>query len=662
MPYAALPRPSIGLGLLQAILRRDGIPSTVLHANLWFAEKVGVPAYELLATHAAAQQLMGEWTFAEAAFPEAGARKWDDAYLEELRFAFAHLAEHTGKPDLAGEVLPGLRAAAGGFVDVVARRVLETGARVVGCTSMFEQHVASLALLRRVRELDPTVVTLLGGANCETVMGEATHRCFPWVDYLVSGEADGIITPLCRLVLEHGRDVPAEALPRGVLGPAHRIVGEDRSRANGSLVLPRLPRALFRDLDALPVPAYEDWFDQLAQSSVGAYITPCLTVESSRGCWWGDRHQCTFCGLNGSTAIYHSKSPQRVLEELRELERRHGVTAFEFVDNILDMGYFPTLMQALADEGASRRSLFFALKSNLNRRQVKALADAGVTWVQPGIESLHTDILQLMDKGVTGWQNVQLLKWAREFGLRMMWPILWGFPGEQDEAYAQMAQWIPLLEHLPPPDGVNKILYGRFSVYDQDAQRHGLVLSPVPGMKCVYPLTAADLQDLTFHYTADPSLGAGRTRNTGSPAPRPGVDALRAATSRWQQAHTRDRGPVLSMVDEQGELRITDTRSCAAAAQILLTGVARAVYLACDAAPRPERVRETLRRDHALDVPQHQVAAVLADLIERRLLLPLDGRLVGLAVRHPMREEADMAEFPGGYVNVRAAATALAGR
>src|SRR5207253_3689489 len=121
--------------------------------------------------------------------------------------------------------LVALRAAATKFTDGPARRVLATGARVVGCTSTFEQHVASLALLRRIRELDPEVVTMLGGANCETVMGQTTHRCFPWVDFVVSGEADGLISELCRLALDGRRDADPSELPRGVLGPGHRQGG-----------------------------------------------------------------------------------------------------------------------------------------------------------------------------------------------------------------------------------------------------------------------------------------------------------------------------------------------------------------------------------------------------------------------------------------------------
>ena len=226
MPYASLTRPSMALGLLAAILERDGIKTAVAPAGLWFAESAGLWLYELCASRMSTVFLAGEWTFAAAAFGGGGERAELDAeYLRQISEASErHPAVWRGDRGrkLVTDLLA-LRAAATRFVDDAARRVLATGARVVGCTSTFEQHVASLALLRRIRELDPDVVTMLGGANCETVMGETTHRCFPWVDYVVSGEADGLITGLCRLALGRGRDVEPADLPRGVLGPAHRV-------------------------------------------------------------------------------------------------------------------------------------------------------------------------------------------------------------------------------------------------------------------------------------------------------------------------------------------------------------------------------------------------------------------------------------------------------
>ncbi|GGL79916.1 RiPP maturation radical SAM protein 1 [Streptomyces fumigatiscleroticus] len=645
MPYAALPRPSVGLGLLQAVLEREGISVTTLHANIDFAERVGVHLYELCSSRAPAELLMGEWTFAEAAFPDPAARARDEEYLQAVRKVGRFDGTHRQEGDVVVAALRELRAHTVGFIDRTARRALATGARIIGCTSTFEQHVASLALLRRIRQLDPGVVTMMGGANCETDMGRATHRNFPWVDYVVSGEADGLIADLCRLLLEHGADVPLERLPRGVRAPAHRATPAADRRP--------LPRAVHRDLDALPTPVYRDYFSRLADSTLADRITPGLPVETSRGCWWGATHQCTFCGLNGSSMAYHAKSPGRVLAELRELEERHALSNFECVDNIMDMSYFPTLLAELAADGR-RRSLFYEVKANLSRDQVRALARAGVRWIQPGIESLHTEVLHLMDKGVRGWQNLQLLKWAREFGVRMSWSILWGFPGEKDEYYTTMARWIPYLEHLEPPGGTTRLRYDRYSVYYQQAQRQGTLLSPVPAMGYVYPLAPAELADLAYFFLSDPSLSLGGLDGAGDGPRRPGVLAVRAAVDGWRDRFHRGTRPVLTMTDRDGALHVTDTRRCATQVRRRLTGVARAVLLACDTAPRPERLPDVLARDHGLDVPAEEVSAALSRLTRDGLILRLDGRAVGLPVRGNLPAYPRHPEFPGGYVDTTA--------
>ena len=158
------------------------------------------------------------------------------------------------------------------------------------------------------------------------------------------------------------------------------------------------PRPLIRDMDALPTPDYDDYFEALRASTLSTLIRPGLLAESSRGCWWGEKSHCTFCGLNGTGMKYRSKSPERVLTELAELSRRYGVNGIQFVDNILDMSYFRTMLPRLAAEGG-RYALFYETKANLKREQVKLLAEAGVRWIQPGIESLDDNVLRLIGKG-----------------------------------------------------------------------------------------------------------------------------------------------------------------------------------------------------------------------------------------------------------------------
>ena len=62
-----------------------------------------------------------------------------------------------------------------------------------------------LALLRKIKERAPDTVTMMGGANCEGPMGEATHRYFSWVDCVVSGAADELPESVLNCRPEAGR-------------------------------------------------------------------------------------------------------------------------------------------------------------------------------------------------------------------------------------------------------------------------------------------------------------------------------------------------------------------------------------------------------------------------------------------------------------------------
>ncbi len=643
MPYASLNRPSLALGLLKAVLERAGIATAAVYPNLWFAERLGLPLYHL-PSQFPKDFLTGEWTFAAAAFREAP-RAGDEEYLARIAASHALVPDYHQEEGGAARLVEDLRAvrrAASDFVDRAARRVLATGARVVGCTSTFEQHAPSLALLRRVRELDPTVITLLGGANCEGVMGRTTHRGFPWVDYVVAGEADALIADLCRRILAEGREIPAGQLSPGVYGPAHREI----EPAPGAPAA----RLLLRDLDSLPLPDFDDYFRVLGRSRHAGAVRPGLPLETSRGCWWGAVRHCTFCGLNGSSMAFRSKSPGRVREEIAALEERYGISRFETVDNILDMSYFQSLLPALAADGGGRRRIFYEVKANLRRSQVEMLRQAGILWLQPGIESLHSGVLELIDKGVQAWQNVQLLKACRELGVRLSWNFLWGFPGEADGWYAEMASWLPALEHLQPPSGVIRVRYDRFSPYHQRPGEFGISLLPAPAAAHVYPLPAADLLDLTYYFADEerPDLfsGAGGEMMAG----RPGVGAIQALVHSWRVAFWIGEPPALTVEDDGAALAVEDTRSCAVERRCRLTGLDRAVYLAAQDAPLKERMASVLAERQDLTVTAGEVAAAVERLERRSLVLAVDRRLLALGLPPSLPELPGLRDFPGGLV------------
>lgn len=628
MPYASVERPSIALGLLKACLQQSQIQTAVVYPNIWFAEEIGLDIYTSL-SDVLVMHFLGEWTFAEAAFPDF--QPDHSEYFRLVKSLNANL-----KTDVFWEV----RQKAVSFVERVAHSILDLRPRLVGCSSTFQQHCASLALLRKIRELNPDVITFMGGANCEAEMGLTTHREFPWVDFVLSGEGDDLLPKFCKKVLEHGRDISPTNLPYGVIAPAHR---------HASRVGIQAPRASAEALDRLPIPDYDDYFETLRTSQIASYIKPGLLIETARGCWWGQKHHCTFCGLNGSGMSFRSKSPTRVMEEVSELTQRYGMRKLEVVDNILDMDYMNTVLPSLAAEEEPYR-IFYETKANLKREHVQQLAEAGIRWIQPGIENMHEGPLKLINKGTTAWVNAQLLKWAREFGIRVAWNFLSDIPGELDEWYSEMAAWLPLIFHLQPPSNVTGIRFDRFSPYHERSAEWGLKLVPNPMYSYLYPLSIETIAGLAYFFE-DPADQARRTPDeNGKRKDRPGLEALKACVSEWKQLDQKE-SPMLSMKDDGDRLTITDTRPCATELQFNLEGLAYWVYKACDRALTPRELVKVLCTQLEINVSWEDIEPIATELQERKILIYLNNRLLSLAVKEPYLPYLPPMEFPGGYVD-----------
>ncbi len=618
MPFAEVQRPSIALGLLQAALAGTGIRCEVVYGNFHFAETIGLVAYQALQS-APTDHLLGEWCFAGGLLPEVsgnGAAQKDDEYLDLVLDVRC-----TGFPaqlEQRKDLMRWVRARSAACVDEIAKAIAARRPRIVGCSSVFQQHCASLALLKRVRELSPQIVLLMGGANCEGEMGVETLRAFPWVDCVVSGEADAMFANLSRVLLDQGRAVDPTALPHGAISQAH-LRGDFPATP---------PRPVLRDMDALPVPDYDDYYEALRASSLANLIEPGLLAESSRGCWWGEKSHCTFCGLNGAGMKYRSKSPERVVSELRELASRYGTRSFQFVDNILDMSYFKTVLPRLAAAPPTDKyHLFYETKANLKREQVRLLAEAGVRWIQPGIESLDDNALALIGKGNSALMNLQLLKWSSEFGIHASWNILSGIPGESDGWYAEMAEWLPAIFHLQPPSGVNRVRYDRFSPYHMRPGDFGLSLEPSRAYAYVYPLPQESLMRLAYSFEDSTQ----RRHVHRGVHDQPGRQQLQDVVIEWND-RWRHAKPVLNVWDDGRQLQVLDTRPCARRRSWTAREVEAEVYRLCDSAQTLTGLLAQLSRRRESQVSLDELKSAIAPLCDAKVVLRLNGKLLSLGV------------------------------
>lgn len=632
-PFFDVQRPSLALGTLKAILDRGDIETKVLYANLSYAESIGLYSYEYI-SRLRVELNVGDWLFGAAAFPEL-----DNNPIEYLSRLVQSDAWEGNPADLVPRLLL-LRENALVFVDNIVDQILALNPTLVGCTSTFSQHVAALAILRRVRERSPDVTTLLGGANCESIMGETTHRNFPWVDYVVSGEAEDLIVSLCRRAIQWRENIPLEFLPYGVFGPIHRISGYPKSSAANSS-----QRASVVNLNSVPTPDYSDYFSALSVSKYSHCIAATLPMETSRGCWWGAVSHCTFCGLNGNHMGFRSKQADLVLKQINELVSKYETPRIEMVDNILDYRYFDSVLPQLAAD-SQKVAFFYEVKSNLTRAHIRSLAAAGVRVIQPGIESLDTRVLKLMKKGVSSFQNIRLLKWARQYGINVQWATIYGFPGENDAWYDETSRLLPMLFHLQP-GGSTRLRFDRFSPYHTDPSKFGLDLVPYWQATQIYPLNATDLanQSYFFENASDFSV-----RDVdGRVVLQPGTKKYLALCQSWRERWTQRPRAVCTIIVRNGERLLFDTRPMFFGGARTVTPLMDHILAVADDGIVLDRLVENCTESRSWS--SKSVELEVTRLINAGLLIVVDGKALSVVLRAPV-EPIDNCLAPLGMVSI----------
>ncbi len=639
MPFSTIERPAIGISLLAAAAKNAGLKAGALYPCFDFAEKIGLRKYYSV-SQSARSLFLGEWIFASSAFRESsvpGSRYLNSFIKGELDSSLPLSSVSEKEKVYLLNDLKNLRNLAGSFIESTAYEIIQNKPRIVGCTSAFMQHNASLALLRRLKELDPSIVTMLGGPNCDGEMGLVNLRNFPWVDFVVSGEADEIFPELCEKILCKGSNLQPEELPYGVYNKKkliHYCSGANNGQSTET--------AIYNDLENSLLPDYDDYFDRLNKSVFYGQIKPILVMESSRGCWKGQRSQCNFCGLNGARNISRNKSDDKVMKEFEALKKKHnGISSFFFTDTILKMSYFKGLIKNLAGKNKPYR-IYFEVTSNLNSDNIKMLSDAGINWVQAGIENLNDNLLKFLNKGNSTLNNIAFLKHSKKYGINVFWNILHSFPGDKEEYYREMAELIPLIYHLQPPCHFTPVRFERFSPFVEDQERFGLSLSPVKCYSDIYPLDKEEIYNLAccFHDEKVNRMEKGK---------KAALENLNNLVLKWKRSYfkqnTNGEKTELTAEEHNEILMISDTRPCAVSSEFRLTGLDKKVYLICSNPKDKTKILSLISSGNIPELKVSEIEKSLKKLVENKLLISTENKYLSLAVTKPVREMPDVTPF-----------------
>jgi anaerobic magnesium-protoporphyrin IX monomethyl ester cyclase len=268
-----------------------------------------------------------------------------------------------------------------------------------------------------LKRLRPQPFIVVGGPYAIAVQEKCLAECQD-LDGLITGEGEyTMVEMLERLQAGHSM--------AGVQGVVYRDQGR---------IIKNPPRALITDLDALPFPARELLGD------AGRYIPPPATykrkpvaiIMTSRGC----NRKCLYCfqiDRHREQGIRY-RSVDNVMMEIEQV-LSEGYREIKFIDDTLAADYSRAM--AIASE-IQRRGLDFtwftsACVNQVDKPLLTAFKEAGCWAILFGAESGVQKDLNAIRKGITPAQIKKAVSTAKEVGLTVYTPFLFGIPGQTFE-------------------------------------------------------------------------------------------------------------------------------------------------------------------------------------------------------------------------------------
>jgi ribosomal peptide maturation radical SAM protein 1 len=594
MPTLSARFPSFQLALLKSTLEREGIPLQPFSLFMYFGTQVGWRINETLSDVYPA--MVGEWIWTKTAF---GDFANDDEYFEIYKHNLNSICCQAGCSFQDLQRIREVEAPA--FIDFCLNSIDWSRFGLIGFSVVFQQTLASIALARALKERYPNIPIIMGGASFEDDIADEIMRGCPQVDYIHCGDADETLPRIIRRIYN------GESM-QGMPG----LMWRDNGRVIFAGRAPNLS-----DMNKTPVPDFDEYF--YARKEGGYQYWPeaqevLIPIETARGCWWGMKNHCTFCGLNRAGMEFRAKSVEQVIDQLDLLSRRYGLFHFNAIDNIIAPEYIDKLFNQLAEANTDIR-LHYEVRPSLTRAQLKHMRRGGLFSIQPGVESFSTHILKIMRKHTTGMRNLELVKWATYYDINNLYNVLLRFPGETLEDYRVQCDVIAKIPHWQAPWAVAPARADRGSPMYTDPESQSIRrLVPSPCYDYLFPKDRFNLQRVSYYFEHE----MGNTLESHQ------YDEIFDAVGRWQERWQERPRPYLRYRKAWGTILIDDGRNGARHTTAYSDSYANLYEYCADARSRKEI------NAHFDDADW--IDGALEEFVERSLMVSLDNRYLSLAL------------------------------
>jgi ribosomal peptide maturation radical SAM protein 1 len=611
LPWSLSRHPSAALGALSAYVKQQepGFEVVCRSDFLDAAVAIGFGCYDRISQ---ASYDVGEMLYAALCFPERR-EKVRDFFVSRMEESGASLA---GPGSFLEPAIHGDRPTWSSVFDVIQSRLeahLERVAeevagryQLIGLTTCFGQLFANLALSMRIKRRSAGTRIVLGGSTVSERVGPSLLQEFDSFDFIVQGEGEQPLLALARRLAAGASDVSdlkglisretAGALPRGA------------------------PFWEVSDVNSLPIPDYSEY----AAKAEALSILWLMTVEGSRGCWWdrakrtgNPKATCHFCNLNVQWSGYREKGAERLVAEVVALNQRYHNNVLFFLDNIIRLKGVEEFARRLIDTGKDF-VIFYEMRANIRPHELLLLWEAGVRFVQFGIESLSESYLKRIGKGTSVITNLQVMKLCHELGIVNGANLLTDFPGGQPEEVEETCETIQRYALAYEPLSANRFWLGRGATVQVLREEYGI----------------RNLRNADFYRVGLPEPLYERLclldLSYDQDAPAADWSSVRALCKQWGAAYAAARATeyrhLLTYLDSGQSMRIFDARTGVLRTRVL-EGLARDVYMYCAEIRRWDELHREFIEPGRADA--RQLAELLEEWNQQGLLYREGRRLEG---------------------------------
>jgi len=354
---------------------------------------------------------------------------WTEDYGEISHFAkkagkwpplnLAYLGAIAGKEGHEVNIIDG--EAEGLSIEQIVNQTKDFSPDLIGITGTTPFYHICVNLAKELKKQLHEVPVAIGGPHVTVLKEDVFENCF---DYAFIGEAEKSWEAFLD-IYEKGQDISQ------VGGILYRVKKEVRFTGAAEPI---------GDIDDLPIPSRHLLKSENYNLGTLQGTKRFTSIMTMRGCPF----KCIFCSTKVFGNDTRRRSPEKVIQEIKEFREKYRIEHFMFLDDTLTLNRQHALdicdllikeKLGITWEGSTRANL-------VDDELIKNMVKSGLVRLSFGLESVDENIRKIMKKKVQLESYIEANRLTNKYGIETLNSCMIGLPGETEETIRKTLRFL----------------------------------------------------------------------------------------------------------------------------------------------------------------------------------------------------------------------------